>query len=231
MKGRAMASEMLRLDHIHKSFDIGASRIDVLQDVNLSIDAGEMVAIMGKSGCGKSTLMNIIGLLDQADGGDYHLNRRAIRHYSDDELSTARNELIGFVFQSFYLLPRLTALENVAVPLVYRGTSSREQQERSMAVLEKVGMADRADHRPNELSGGQRQRVAIARALIGGPRLILADEPTGALDPRVGNEIMDLFHELNDEDGMTLLVITHDPGVAESCQRTVVMQDGRLHAQ
>lgn len=221
-------AEMLRLEGIHKSFDIGASKIHVLRGADLSIREGEMVAIMGKSGSGKSTLMNIVGLLDQADSGSYHLGKRSIGNYTDDELAIARNEMIGFVFQSFFLLSKLSALENVCVPLIYRNLPAKQRHEMGMRVLEKVGMADRAEHRPNELSGGQRQRVAIARALVGNPRLILADEPTGALDPRVGNEIMQLFLRLNQEEGITLAIITHDPGIAEQCQRTLIMQGGLL---
>jgi len=222
---------MLSMQQITKNYQVGPTQLDVLTGVNLHIEKGELVAIMGKSGSGKSTLMNIIGLLDQASSGEYHLNQKLISHYKDDELSTARNEMIGFVFQSFYLLPRLNALENVAVPLIYRGLSAKEQHQHSMHVLEKVGMADRAHHRPNELSGGQRQRVAIARALVGSPQLILADEPTGALDPKVGGEIMQLFLDLNQQEGITIVIITHDPGIAELCQRTVVIQDGQLREQ
>ena len=220
---------MLKLSGICKSFDTGASRLQVLRGVDLEINQGEMIAIMGKSGSGKSTFMNILGLLDQADSGDYDLAQRSINNYSDNELSIARNEMIGFVFQSFYLLPRLNAAENVALPLLYRHLSEKEQRQRSMAMLDKVDMQDRADHRPNELSGGQCQRVAIARALVGKPKLILADEPTGALDPRVGKEIMDLFVHLNQVEGITIVIITHDSGVAARCQRTLVMQDGQLH--
>lgn len=222
---------MLAMYKITKSYQVGPTRLEVLTNVDLQVDEGELVAIMGKSGSGKSTLMNIIGLLDQATTGEYLLNQKLISHFSDNELSTARNEMIGFVFQSFYLLPRLNALENVALPLVYRGVSDTEQYQRSMQVLEKVGMADRARHRPNELSGGQRQRVAIARALVGNPRLILADEPTGSLDPRVGGEIMQLFLDLNQQEGITIIIITHDPGIAELCKRTVVIQDGELREQ
>lgn len=222
---------MLSMQQITKSYQVGPTQLDVLTGVNLQINQGELVAIMGKSGSGKSTLMNIIGLLDQSTSGEYHLNQRLISHYKDDELSTARNEMIGFVFQSFYLLTRLNALENVAIPLLYRGLSEKEQYQRSMEVLEKVGMADRAHHRPNELSGGQRQRVAIARALVGKPQLILADEPTGALDPKVGGEIMKLFLDLNQQEGITIIIITHDPGIAQLCQRTVVIEDGQLRDQ
>ncbi len=219
---------MLSLKGVTKSFQVGPTRLDVLRGVNMEVKRGEMLAIMGKSGSGKSTLMNIIGLLDRPSHGIYALDERPIENYHDDELSQLRNETIGFVFQSFYLLPRLNALENVAVPLIYRGASDRQQRQRSLEVLSKVAMADRADHRPNELSGGQRQRVAIARALVGNPRLILADEPTGALDPRVGKEIMDLFIELNRREGITIVIITHDPGVAARCQRTVIMKEGLL---
>lgn len=222
---------MLEMHQITKSYQVGPTQLEVLTGVDLSIKEGEMVAIMGKSGSGKSTLMNIIGLLDQASSGDYSLNHKMIRHYNDDELAVARNEMIGFVFQSFFLLPRLNAQENVAVPLIYRRIPEKEHFQSSMQVLEKVDMADRATHRPTELSGGQRQRVAIARALVGNPQIILADEPTGALDPRVGNEIMQLFLELNQRENKTIIIITHDPGIAEQCQRTVVMQDGKLREQ
>ncbi len=219
---------MLRLINIQRTFQIGPTRLQVLQGVDLHVEPGEMLAIMGKSGSGKSTLMNIIGLLDRPTAGKYVLNGRSISHYTDDELSHARNELIGFVFQSFHLLPRLNASENVAIPLIYRGVSLDEQQASSLRVLTKVGMVDRSDHRPRELSGGQQQRVAIARALVGRPSLLLADEPTGALDPRVGNEIIELFLELNAVEGITIVIITHDPGVAERCKRTVIMEDGKL---
>lgn len=219
---------MLALRDITKTYQVGPTQLDILKGANLTVPEGELLAIMGKSGSGKSTLMNIIGLLDRPSSGSYTLNDRSITQYHDDELSEARNELIGFVFQSFYLLPRQSALENVMLPLRYRKTSVNESRERAMMMLEKVDMAERADHRPNELSGGQRQRVAIARALVGSPRLILADEPTGALDPRVGKEIMNLFIELNQREGITIVIITHDPSVAERCQRTVIMEDGRL---
>ncbi len=219
---------MLELSNISKSYQVGPTRLDILKGAHLSVAKGDLLAIMGKSGSGKSTIMNIIGLLDRPDSGSYHLNQRAIEQYQDDELSAARNELIGFVFQSFYLLPRQSALENVMLPLRYRDSPPAESKERAMMMLEKVGMASRAHHRPNELSGGQRQRVAIARALVGNPSLILADEPTGALDPRVGKDIMNLFIDLNEREGMTIVIITHDPSIAERCQRTVIMADGYL---
>ncbi len=225
-----MPNSILKLTDIRKSFNTGACQVEVLRGVDLEIQRGEMVAIMGKSGCGKSTFMNIVGLLDRADQGEYELDGRRVANYDDKELSHARNEMIGFVFQSFYLLPRLNAEENIAVPLLYRRTPEAQQHEMVRRMMEKVDIADRGKHRPHELSGGQRQRVAIARALVGQPRLILADEPTGALDPKVGTEIMELFGQLNHDEGITLLIITHDPGVAARCQRTLVMRDGQLHA-
>lgn len=207
---------------------MGDQKLQVLKGINLHIEAGELLAIMGKSGSGKSTLMNIMGLLDQACTGDYTLNNRAIQHYNDNELSRARNELIGFVFQSFHLLSRQTVLENVMLPLRYRRLSSAECKKRALAILEKVDMSDRASYFPNELSGGQRQRTAIARALVTQPRLILADEPTGALDENTGNEIMNLFLELNQQEQITLVIITHDPSIAEQCNRIVKIEKGRL---
>ncbi len=219
---------MLHLRDITRSFAVGPTQLTILDGVSLDVEAGESLAIIGKSGSGKSTLMNIIGLLDQPTSGFYELNGRQIADYNDDQLSTARNELIGFVFQSFYLLPRLSALANIELPLMYRGVSKAESRVRALAALERVDLGDRAHHRPNELSGGQRQRVAIARALVGNPSILLADEPTGALDPRVGTDIMNLFVELNREAGITIIIITHDPGVAARCQRTVRMNDGQL---
>jgi putative ABC transport system ATP-binding protein len=183
---------------------------------------------MGVSGSGKSTLMNIIGLLDRPTRGVYILDNKEIGHYSDDELSVLRNQKIGFVFQSFYLLPRLTAVENVGYPLIYRNLPRKEIQHRALAMLDRMGMADRAKHRPNELSGGQQQRVAIARALVGKPSILLADEPTGALDSHVGKEIIDLFISLNQTEGITIVIITHDPNIASRCKRCVRMEDGKL---
>jgi putative ABC transport system ATP-binding protein len=192
------------------------------------VGAGELISIMGPSGCGKSTLMNIIGLLDRPTSGFFAINGAEVAYTNDDALSTIRNRSIGFVFQQYLLLAKLTALENVAIPLVYRGESEALMQERSMELLRRVGMAERARHRPSELSGGQQQRIAIARALVGKPALILADEPTGALDTRVGQEIMDLFRMLNDEEGITVVIITHDPKIAAQCRRVVMMNDGVL---
>jgi len=219
---------MLNLRNIYKFYPVGKTLLPVLKGVNLDIRAGELIAIMGASGSGKSTLMNIIGLLDQPSKGHYWLENKEIVRYSDDELAAIRNQKIGFVFQSFYLLPHQTAVENVGYPLLYRRLPRQEIHRRALAMLDKVGMADRAKHHPNELSGGQQQRVAIARALVGKPAIILADEPTGALDSRISKDIIDLFIELNQQEGITIIIITHDSAVAERCQRRVIMEDGDL---
>jgi putative ABC transport system ATP-binding protein len=217
---------MLTLRDIRKSYRIGPTEVEVLKGVSLEIQQGELVSIMGQSGCGKSTLMNIIGLLDRPTSGSFMLDGAEVSYTDDDALSEIRNQRIGFVFQQYFLLSRLTALENVALPLVYRGDKGSNNHERCMELLKRVGMDDRAHHRPNELSGGQQQRVAIARALVGNPSLILADEPTGALDTNVGGEIMELFKTLNAEEGITVVIITHDPGIARQCKRVAVMKDG-----
>ena len=222
---------MLQLVDIRKTYEIGPITVEVLREVRLDVDAGDLLSIMGPSGCGKSTLMNIIGLLDQPTSGSYLLEGREVSAMDDDELSAIRNASIGFVFQSFHLLPRLTAQENVGLPLVYRGVGSTEIARRSREVLDRVGMADRADHKPNELSGGQQQRVAIARALVGEPTIVLADEPTGALDPRVGQEVMQLFRDLNAQEGITVVIITHDPKIARQCKRRTRISDGVLHEE
>lgn len=217
---------MLVLRDIRKSYRIGPTKVEVLKGVSLEIQQGELLSIMGQSGCGKSTLMNIIGLLDRPTSGSFMLDDAEVSYTNDDALSEIRNQRIGFVFQQYFLLSRLTALENVALPLVYRGDKDASSHERCTELLKRVGMADRAHHRPNELSGGQQQRVAIARALVGNPSLILADEPTGALDTNVGGEIMELFKALNAEEGITVVIITHDPGIARQCKRVAVMKDG-----
>ncbi len=217
---------MLTLRDIRKSYRIGPTEVDVLKGVNLEVQQGELLSIMGQSGCGKSTLMNVIGLLDRPTSGSFMLDGAEVSYTDDDALSEIRNQRIGFVFQQYFLLSRLTALENVALPLIYRSTTGTDHHHRCMDLLKRVGMADRAHHRPNELSGGQQQRVAIARALVGSPSLILADEPTGALDTQVGGEIMDLFKILNAEEGITVVIITHDPGIARQCKRVARMQDG-----
>ena len=220
---------MLRLVDVRKSYVTGPITTDILQGVRLDVNRGDLLSIMGPSGCGKSTLMNIIGLLDRPTDGSYFLNGREIRAMSDDELSVIRNASIGFVFQSFHLLSRLTAWENVALPLVYRGLSAPLIRRRALAMLEKVGMKDRAGHKPRELSGGQQQRVAIARALAGEPEIVLADEPTGALDADTGEAIMRLFVDLNAEEDITMIVITHDREIARQCRRRTRIVDGELH--
>ena len=219
-------SMLIMLRDIWKSYRIGPTEVDVLKGVNLDVRQGELLSIMGSSGCGKSTLMNIIGLLDRPTSGSFMLDGAEVAYDNDDALSEIRNRRIGFVFQQYFLLSRLTAIENVALPLVYRGDTGKDNHERCMEILKRVGMEERAMHRPAELSGGQQQRVAIARALVGNPSLILADEPTGALDTQVGGEIIELFKALNAEEGITVVIITHDPGIAHKCTRTAVMRDG-----
>ena len=222
---------MFRLTGIRKTYTVGPVSVEVLRSVDLEIDRGDMVSIMGRSGSGKSTLMNIIGLLDRPTGGSYLLEGRDVSAMGDSELSTVRNANVGFVFQSFHLLPRLSARENVGIPLVYRGLGDREIDRRAREALDKVGMGDRADHRPNELSGGQQQRVAMARALVGDPAVVLADEPTGALDPATSKDIMALFGRLNAEEETTFVIITHDPQVAGQCRRRLRIDDGVLREQ
>ena len=219
---------MLRLKDIRKVYTVGPASVEVLRGVDLEVNRGDLVSIMGASGSGKSTLMNIIGLLDAPSSGSYSLDGREVSSMTDSRRSTIRNASIGFVFQSFHLLPRLTALENVRLPLMYRGAGSAEMSRLARGALDRVGMGERAGHKPNELSGGQQQRVAIARALVGEPAIVLADEPTGALDPATGNDIMNLFDELNGEEGTTLIVITHDPEVAERCRRRTRIENGAL---
>ena len=228
MRNARTATPVLELEGICRSYSTGPVTVDVLHRVDLRVDEGEMVAIMGPSGSGKSTLMNIIGLLDCATQGRYLLKGRAIESLADDELAALRNATIGFVFQEFHLLSRLNAWQNVALPLVYRGTERRESRKRAREMLERVGLGDRNAHRPDELSGGQRQRVAIARALVGRPEIVLADEPTGALDSETGQEIMTLLRALNERQGTTTIIITHDQGVAAQCKRQMRLRNGRL---
>jgi putative ABC transport system ATP-binding protein len=219
---------MLKIRDLYKSYQIGHTMMPVLKGINLDVHQADLLAVTGSSGSGKSTLMSILGLLDRPTRGRYWLEDKEVLRCSDDELAAMRNQKIGFVFQSFYLLQRLTAVENVGCPLRYSRVSQKEIHSRSMSMLEKMGLADRAAHRPDELSGGQQQRVAIARALIGKPALLLADEPTGALDSHVSKEIMDLFISLNQEEGITIVIITHDQNIAEQCSRHVIMEDGLL---
>lgn len=217
--------EVIALNDITKSYFLGKQELPVLKGINLKVSSNEYLALMGPSGSGKSTLMNIIGCLDTATGGQYILNSKDVSQMDDDELAAARNTEIGFVFQQFNLMPRLSAWENVAVPLIYAGVSSKEREERAWAMLEKVGLQDRGKHLPNELSGGQSQRVAIARALINNPSLILADEPTGNLDTKTSIEIMDLFSSIH-QNGNTVMLVTHEDDIANCTRRIVRIRDG-----
>ncbi len=218
---------MIDLTDITKTYRMGAVDITVLTNVSLKVRRGEFIAIMGPSGSGKSTLMNIIGCLDRPTNGVYRFEDREISARSDDELASVRNVKIGFVFQTFNLLPRFSALKNVEVPLIYSGVPSRLRKERAMPLLQKVGLEDRMEHKPTELSGGQQQRVAIARALVNNPPLLLADEPTGNLDSRSGEEILNILTGLNQQ-GVTIIIVTHDQNVAARCKRIVNMKDGRI---
>ena len=218
---------ILELDHIFKDYLQGKLTVPVLKDVTLHVEKGEYVAIMGPSGSGKTTLMNIIGCLDVPTSGTYKLNGNDLLHHKDKEMSRVRNRSIGFVFQSFNLLPRQSALDNVALPLLYAGVSRKERKERAALALKKVGLEDRMSLKPTQLSGGQKQRVAIARAIVGEPDILLADEPTGALDSASGLQVMDLFKQLNDE-GMTVIMITHDSEIAAHAKRTILIRDGIL---
>ncbi len=220
---------LIELDHIGKTYDLGLSKVHALRDIHFAIEPGEMVAIIGQSGSGKSTLMNILGCLDVPTAGRYRLSGRDVSELSDDELSDVRNMEIGFIFQSFQLLPRASALENVELPLIYRGISKKERRERAIESLERVQLADRMKHKPTELSGGQRQRVAIARALVTQPSLLLADEPTGNLDSRTGEEIVGLFLDLHAK-GNTIVLVTHEPKLAARCPRAVRIVDGLVIA-
>ena len=221
---------LIDLKNIFKKYQMGTTTINALNGLECSIEKGEYVALMGPSGSGKSTLMNVIGCLDSPTSGIYLLNGQDVSGMTDDELANVRNVEIGFVFQSFNLLPRTSALENVALPLVYAGVAKKERLERAQAVLEKVGLGDRGDHKPNELSGGQRQRVAIARALINNPSIVLADEPTGNLDSKSSAEIMHLFQAIHDE-GNTVVMVTHEEDIAQYAKRTIRMRDGKLASQ
>ncbi len=218
---------MLRLRQINKYYQVGAHALHVLRDLSMEIDEGEMVAIMGASGSGKSTLLNVLGILDAYDAGEYWLDGTLVRGLSERRAAQYRNKFLGFVFQSFNLLPFKTAVENVALPLYYQKVARRKRNRIAMQYLERVGLADWAEHVPAEMSGGQKQRVAIARSLIGKPRLILADEPTGALDTETSQQIMDLLTEINRE-GITILMVTHEHDVAARAQRTIRLRDGKV---
>ena len=224
-------SSVIELNHIVKMYKIGQLEHTALKGIQLTINAGELVAIVGASGSGKSTLMNIIGLLDKPTGGEYLLSGNDISKTKIEDLSAIRNRMIGFVFQSFFLLPRLTVLQNVGLPLTYRELPDYKIEELSHHMLKRVGIEHLALHRPRELSGGQQQRVAIARALVGNPSVILADEPTGALDSKTGQAIMDLFIQLNQMDKKTIVIITHDMKIAEQCRRIIGIKDGLIEEE
>jgi putative ABC transport system ATP-binding protein len=218
---------VIRLQAVTKQYEMGDQTVHALQGIDLEIARNEMVAFIGASGSGKSTMMNIVGCLDRPSSGEYWLNGREVATMSGDELALVRNQEIGFIFQSFHLLPRASAVDNVAQPLIYRGVPLRRRLALAAEALEKVGLGSRLHHRPNELSGGQRQRVAIARALVGQPSILLADEPTGNLDSSTSQEIMARIREVH-AGGQTVIIVTHEPEIAEQCQRIVRLRDGRV---
>jgi ABC-type lipoprotein export system ATPase subunit len=222
--------ELIRLEDIHKTYHLGDLDVPVLRGVSLTIQRGEMVALMGASGSGKTTLMNVLGCLDQPTSGRYFLDGENVAELSSDERAQLRNQKIGFVFQSFNLLSRTSALDNVIMPLTYAPNeiSEREARERCVGLLTKVGLQDRMDHEPAQLSGGQQQRVAIARALVNHPPLLFADEPSGNLDSRTSEEILAMFQQLNRDDGLTIILVTHDANVAQHAQRTIHIRDGQI---
>ena len=218
---------MIETKNLVKEYELGTQRVKALNGINLSVDKGEFISIMGPSGSGKTTLMNIIGCLDTPTNGTYNLNNNLVSKLSDDQLAKIRNEEIGFVFQSFHLLARNSALNNVMLPLKYAGCKESEAIERSNLALEKVGLSDRKNHSPSELSGGQQQRVAIARALVNNPSILFADEPTGNLDSKTGTDVMNLFKELN-KSGQTIILITHEDSIAEQSNRIITIMDGLI---
>lgn len=218
---------MIEIKDLHKSYKMGSSELHVLKGINFNINEGELVAIMGSSGSGKSTLLNILGILDEADSGNYILDKLPIKNLNETIASKYRNQFLGFVFQSFNLINYKSALDNVAMPLYYQGIKRKERNEIAMSFLKKVGLSSHSHHLPNELSGGQKQRVAIARALASNPKVLLADEPTGALDTKTSYEVMELIQGINDE-GKTILIVTHEPDIAAMCKRNVVLKDGLI---
>jgi putative ABC transport system ATP-binding protein len=220
---------MINVNSVHKSFDLGETSVHALRGVTFRIEKGEFVSIMGPSGSGKSTLMNIIGCLDTPSEGTYFLNQRNVGQLDEEQLAGIRNKEIGFIFQQFHLLPRSTALENVALPLKYASVQRTEQLSRAEEVLNKVGLSDRLSHKPTELSGGEQQRVAIARALVNSPSILFADEPTGNLDSKTGSEVLEIFKELN-EKGQTIVVITHERDIAKQSHRTITIKDGEIES-
>lgn len=219
--------QVLTLNNIQKSYWQGGKELKVLKDISLQINEGELVAIMGPSGSGKSTLMNIIGCLDTATSGDYIVEGTDVKTLADNSLADFRNAKIGFVFQNFNLMPKLTVSQNVEMPLTYKKVNKKERRKRALAMLQLVGLEDRSDFKPMELSGGQKQRVAIARALVTNPSFVLGDEPTGALDTKTSSQIMDLFKEFH-QAGKTIILITHEPEIAALCQRTITLRDGQI---